>query len=95
MEKKLKKITFTIIPILKEAGVVRSSIFGSFARGEATPHSDIDIAIKFREGKTLFDLMGLQKTLEDAVGKKFDIVTYKSISPLLRQIIKKDEIKIL
>lgn len=95
MRNDLKKITFTIIPILKEAGVVRSSIFGSFARGEETPNSDVDIAIEFSGRKSLFDLIDLQRDLENAVGKKFDVVTYQSIHHLLKDIIKKDEIRIL
>lgn len=91
----LQAITVKILPILKEEGVLRSAFFGSFARGEAGENSDIDILVDLPEGKTLFNLIDLEKKLEDAVGKKVDVVTYRSISPLLRDIIQKDEVKIL
>ncbi|TYP53801.1 nucleotidyltransferase family protein [Thermosediminibacter litoriperuensis] len=50
-----------IVPLLKENDVVNAAIFGSYARGEEKPDSDLDIIIKFREEKikTLFDLIKL------------------------------------
>ena len=88
----IKKI---IVPVLKRNNVVKAGIFGSFARGEAKKKSDIDILIKFKGRKSLFDLAGLEIELEGKTGKKVDLLTYNSIHPLLKERILKEEVHIL
>jgi len=83
------------IPELKKAGVLKSALFGSFARGEAGPQSDVDMLIEFPEGKTMFDLIELEQNLESALGKKVDVVTYRSIHHLLRDRILREQVPIL
>lgn len=82
-------------PILKEAGVTRSSIFGSYVRGEEGGDSDIDILVEVPRGTGLFAFVGLQHKLENALNRKVDLVTYKSIHPLLREHILKEQLSIL
>lgn len=84
-----------IKPILKKSDVLRSSIFGSAARGELSAESDIDILIEFPKGKTLLDLVELKIQLERALGRNIDILTYKSIHPLLKDSIRQNEVSIL
>ena len=79
MPEDIQQIKDKITPILKEAGVLRSSIFGSVARGEARSDSDIDILVDLPQGKSLFDLVDLQDQLEKRLGKKVDVGTYRSI----------------
>lgn len=86
-----KNFTFKIIPILKSQGVLKASIFGSFARGDNHKNSDIDLLVKFAAGKTLLDLIGLKLKLENILGKKVDIITYNSIHPLLKKHILKEQ----
>lgn len=81
-------------PLLKRAGVTRSSVFGSVARGEARDDSDIDLLIEFERKMTLLDLVGLEQDLEDVLGRKVDIVTRRSIYPPLKKYIEKDEVAI-
>ena len=88
----LKKI---LVPILKKNGVVKAGIFGSVARGEATKKSDVDILIKFKGRKSIFDLAHLELELENTVHRKVDVITYKSIHPLLKERILNEEIGIL
>jgi predicted nucleotidyltransferase len=83
------------VPELKKAGVLRSSLFGSFARGEAGPESDVDILIEFPEDKTLFDLIELEENLRSALGRKVDVTTYRSLHHLLRDQILQEQIPIL
>jgi len=83
------------LPILKSAGITRAAIFGSFARGEATADSDIDILIEFERVMTLFDIVGLKQELEDALGRKVDLVTRRSIYPPLKKYIERDEVAIM
>ena len=76
-----------IIPILKREGVEKAAIFGSFARGEATKKSDIDLLVKLNRSKTLLDFSGLKIELEKKLGRKVDLVSYGGISHLLKRII--------
>lgn len=83
------------VPILRAAGARRSAIFGSFARGEATPESDIDILVDLPDGKSLFDFVGLKLELEDTLNRPVDLVEYSTIKPRLRPSIEADQIAIL
>ena len=75
--------------ILKEQDVQSASLFGSFARGEATAKSDIDLLVDLGKGKTLFDLAGLKFILEDELGRKVDLVTERALSPVIRVYVMK------
>ncbi len=88
MRADLEEIKKKALPILKEAGVLRSAIFGSYATGENREDSDIDILVDVPRGTTLFDLVDLKYRLEEALGKEVDLVTYDGIHPLLRDIMK-------
>ena len=77
-------IVTTITPILQEAGVTKAALFGSFARGEQTTTSDVDILIEFGGNKNLFDLIELKDDLKTALHRNVDVVTYNSLHPLLR-----------
>ena len=91
----LKNVTSKVLPVLKEAGVTKSSIFGSYVRGDYRTDSDIDILVELPKGNSLLDLVRLEKKLEKALGKKVDLLTYNSVHPLLKDHIKKDQLQIL
>jgi predicted nucleotidyltransferase len=84
-----------IEPTLRRFGVVKAAVFGSAARGEATPQSDLDLLVEFEPGRTLLDLSGLRIELGELLGVEADIVTYRSIHPRLRDRILRDQIPIL
>ena len=68
--------------------VKRIGIFGSVARGEETPVSDIDILVEFDRGQATFrHFMDLTLYLEDLFGRKVDVVTTGGIDPYLRPYI--------
>ena len=90
----IEEIKKRVVPVLKEADVIRSSLFGSVVRGEATKTSDIDMLIEFPEGKSLLDLVRLERKLGEVLGKKVDLLTYNSIHPLLKVYIQRDELPI-
>jgi predicted nucleotidyltransferase len=92
---KLEEVRSRILPILKRYGIRRASVFGSFARGEEREDSDIDILVEFEEGKSLLDLVGLKMDLEEALGRKVDVLTYKSLHPLLKDRILQEQTIIL
>jgi predicted nucleotidyltransferase len=51
------------------------ALFGSVARGDDTPDSDIDFLVEFDKGSSLFDLMDLQEALENLLGVPVDVVS--------------------
>ena|SRR5258708_14662956 len=91
----IEEIKQKSIPILKAAGIKRSDIFGSYARGEQNENSDIDILVEFPEGKTLYDLIELEDRLKKILQKDVDVVTYNSISQHLKKYIFSDQTQLL
>jgi len=93
--KKLREIRNRMYPILKRYGVVKASIFGSYVREEETLESDIDILVEFSTEKSLLDLAGLKIELEEALDREVDVLTYKSLHPLIKdRILKEQEVLI-
>lgn len=60
-------------------------VFGSFARGEATSDSDVDLLVRFSSRKSLLDLVRIEHEIEEALGREVDLLTEASISPHLRE----------
>lgn len=83
------------VPILREAGVTRSAIFGSYVRGEQTEDSDIDFLVDFPKGKSLFDFVELQLKLEEALHKKVDLGEYITLKPRIRDRVLSEQVQIL
>ncbi len=79
-----------IISLIKKHGAKKIAVFGSYARGEEKPKSDIDILVEFSERKSLLELVGIEQELSDSLGIKVDLLTEKSISPYLIGRIKKE-----
>ena len=75
-------------------GVARLALFGSFARDEASEHSDIDMLVRFAQTPTAKDYFGLQFYLEDLLGRPVDLVTEKSLRPELWPFVEKDLIDV-
>ncbi|MFO8234482.1 MAG: nucleotidyltransferase family protein [Bacteroidales bacterium] len=74
-----KEINKNIISYLKPFDPVRIGLFGSFAREEDNPDSDIDILVSFRTTPTLLDLARIHRELSEILGKRVDLVTENSI----------------
>jgi len=91
----IEKIKAILIEVLKKYGVKKAALFGSIVKGETTQNSDIDLIIEFERGKSLLDLVGLKLELQELLGKEVDIITYKSIYPLLKERILNEQEVIL
>lgn len=76
--------------ILSRYGVTEAYVFGSFARGDATPESDLDLLVTYRQGTTLFDVANLQEALEKALNRRVDLVSRKNLSKRLTSRIEHD-----
>lgn len=70
-------------------------IFGSYARNEDNPKSDLDILIDFRQQIDLLELIGMEQQLTQLLGIKVDLVTKRSVNKQLMPYIVKDLIQIV
>lgn len=70
---------------LRSRGVRRIGLFGSLARDEARPGSDMDFLVEFEPGRKTFDnYMDLKDFLEELFERRIDLVTSEGIKPQLR-----------
>ena len=73
-----------ILNIAKKFGAKNVRVFGSVARGEEGPESDIDIIVEMKQGSSLLDIIAIKQDIEELLGRKVDVVTEASISPYIR-----------
>jgi predicted nucleotidyltransferase len=67
-------------------------VFGSVARGDSTPQSDVDILIKVRRGCSLLDLGGLLEDLQQLLACRVDLVVEDGLKPHLRDSVMKEAV---
>lgn len=77
---------------LKALGVRSLALFGSVARDEATLESDVDIVVEFEPPVTFDRYMDVRFYLEDHLGKKVDLVSWKSLKPQIRDRVEQEAI---
>ena len=95
MSTQIEEIKRKILPVLQPYGVKRVGLFGSYVRGEMREDSDIDILVEIEKDISLLDFVGLKLEIEEALGKKVDLVEYNTIKPLLRERILNEQVIIL
>ena len=77
--------------VLRERfGVTEISLFGSFARDEATDESDVDVVVKFEGKPTLMTYSGAQLYLEGLFGRSVDLAQHKDIRKELLPYVERD-----
>lgn len=81
-------------PIARAYGVKNMRLFGSYARGEATESSDVDLIIDRGSIRSGFVLGGLYADLRDGLKKELDLVTNQGADPVFLQRIAPDEVMI-
>jgi hypothetical protein len=84
----LKKLT----ELCRQNDIVYLGVFGSYARGEPRPSSDIDLLAVFSKIKSLLELVRIERKFAELLGKKVDLLTEASISPYLRNKIKQETV---
>lgn len=88
----IEQIAEKIIPIAKNHGVKAIYLFGSYARNEATPESDIDLLIEPGKIQTFTQLSCFAQDAENATSKKIDILTFSQVDDNLQLNIDKSQI---
>jgi len=86
------KVTPVLRPYAK-----RISVFGSFARGDGTAESDIDLLVELKSSEArpvlgLFEFIRLEKELEQKLGREVDLVTEEGLNPRRRPNIERDRV---
>jgi hypothetical protein len=72
-------------PALRRLGVRRLALFGSHLRGNARPDSDVDLLVRF-DRPTFDAYMDTKFLLEEALGRRVDLVTESTLKPALRHV---------
>jgi predicted nucleotidyltransferase len=86
------------LPALREQFQIQDLwLFGSVARGEATLDSDVDLLVDFELGaeKNFGDQLDLQDALEDLLGVKVDLGSFKNLKPMLQERVAWEMVQIL
>jgi len=85
------EVTNVIINILSEYNPDMIGIFGSYARNESTPKSDIDILVRFKSTLSLLQLVHVENLISQKLGIKVDLVTEGAVkNKILKESIQKD-----
>ena len=94
----ISEIQNIIAPIAQRHGVSKVYLFGSYARGEATPSSDVDLCVDAPALRGLFALGALYADIEEALGKGLDIVSAntlgKETNVVFTENLRKDQVLI-
>lgn len=86
LEEKKKEIR----EIAAKHGARNVRVFGSVARGEARPDSDVDLLVDMDPGRTLIDMGGLVMELRDLLGLRVDVVTEHGLKARIRDRVLKE-----
>lgn len=82
-------------PVLAQRfGVLRLALFGSMARDEARPDSDVDVLVAFDGPATPDAYFGVQFYLDDLLGRPVDLVTERALRQELKPYVERDAIPI-
>lgn len=90
MNPTLEEISEKARPVFEKYGVKRARIFGSFARGEARPDSDVDFLVVYPERASLYDFIGLRQDLAERLERPVDVVSEGAVIPYFRDSIYRD-----
>lgn len=85
-----ENINEKIVSYLMKYDPQKVGIFGSYARGEETESSDIDILVNFNKKVTLFDLGEIKVDLTKQLNREVDVVTERALNPKLKPFIYSD-----
>jgi uncharacterized protein len=77
----LRRRRAEILDVARKRKAHRIAVFGSVARGEARPGSDLDLLVDFQLGASLLDHVGLVQDLEELLGIGVEVVTWNALKP--------------
>lgn len=89
---KIKAMRAEILRLAAEYGARNVRVFGSVARGESEPTSDVDFLVEFEPGRSLLDHGGLLMDLQELLGCKVDVVSEGGMRPRMRERVLKEAV---
>jgi predicted nucleotidyltransferase len=90
VEKLLKEKRQAVMALADKHGAHSVRVFGSIARGDSGPESDVDLLVKMEEGRSLLDLSAMVLDLKELLGVNVDVVSEDGLYWLLRRKILKE-----
>ena len=92
MDSRIAEHVPDILRLARRRRLLRVSVFGSAARGEAGAHSDVDLLVDPDERASLFHLLGFELDVEELLGQHVDVVSRRGLSPHLADRILAEEV---
>jgi predicted nucleotidyltransferase len=83
-----------ILRIAARYGAHNVRVFGSVARGEAGPDSDVDFLVEMEKGRSLFDLGGLLMDLQEFLGRRVVVVTERGLRDRIRSRVLREAVSL-
>ena len=77
---KIEEIAERVRPVAERYGITKVYLFGSYARGEATEESDVDLMISYQSLKGAFAIGGIYVDFKEALDKPVDVVSERAIT---------------
>jgi uncharacterized protein len=74
-----------ILSVAFRHGARNVRVFGSVARGDDRPDSDIDLLIDVERGRSLLDVIGFEQELSQLIGRRVEVLTVAGLSPYLQR----------
>lgn len=78
--------------VAEQRGFTDLAVFGSAARGDDRPDSDIDMLVQPPPGADLFDMLHMEEALEAVLGRRVDLVSYRGLDPRRDRDIFRDKV---
>lgn len=74
--------------------VLRAAVFGSVARGEQRPDSDVDVLVELdpEAGLSMFDFAAVQRLIGELMGGEVDVISHRGLRPQMRALVQKDAV---
>lgn len=94
MNPSLRKHRDEIMRLAREHGAYNLRLFGSAARGDERPDSDLDLLVEMEAGRSLMDRVALKQDLEDLLQREVDVVTERSLHPRLRETVLREAVSL-
>lgn len=81
--------------VARAHGAASIELFGSAARGDDQPNSDIDLMVEMEAGRSLLDLIALEQDLQSALGRKVEAVSKSAMKPRVFARARREAIRVV